>query len=600
MEQIGVIAYLRTQKAKGLHTITKNFPGKSTEILAFFQSVEAVDLAMKSYDIDELCHPVFVRPCPVRPRHGFVESVIATSMAEIREVVRKTLEADSGGEVIITRAIDAEGNFIWTPKLLTVGRGNDGATGGYSTVSLPLVGVVPSSISNIMGLSGVGEGDDPYVEGVVRQEHCSLVQLRAGPKLGEITPNYIPHPVRVTRILKAEGDLLAWEKTIQNLGVTDPDPDNTLGTVVYHPGGSLTDHYTVHARSFGIPVILEGNVTIGDILTPTYVEPKPDLGAVMRGLVVGGSTYKFSHSTRDVHNYSASTSPPLALILTSLHHSSVMGGENGKWIGFGAAMMARLGATALRGEARYLAPYELRAARPQVYAKALNRSLSRQRSGIASLTNLLMFGDFKQSSVGGPKWARCGKALTRLFTAISSFSREPSNAGVSELLRALNEAINQAHNGGWWMNKFGPSDLFNRIQEGDPWAIGYSTTALLNARDMFEKLEQSDVNRYQAAWRKWPETIISPITLKGAAVEVWPGAGLEITLQSRLFGRTAYGPRVLNIPIDWSDVPDMLSDISVLPIEGGVQIIHQKGRSKSTVLWEESITKFEKANRAKL
>jgi hypothetical protein len=60
---------------------------------------------------------------------------------------------------------------------------------------------------------------------------------------------------------------------------------------------------------------------------------------------------------------------------------------------------------------------------------------------------------------GGKEWGKCTAALIELDTAILEMLRWPTHANVLAMTEKLNLAVNQAHNNGWWMNKFTGDDL---------------------------------------------------------------------------------------------------------------------------------------------
>ena len=277
-----------------------------------------------------------------------------------------------------------------------------------------------------------------------------------------------------------------------------------------------------------------------------------------------------------------------------------MGGENGKWLGIASAIMVRLGATALRGEARYINGSSGRPNRSTVYTRVLNRSLSRHRGSVAPLTNILMFGEFHSGAVGGPNWARCGKALARLCTAIGNLASHPGDAEVGELLRALNGAINQAHNGGWWMNKFAAIETFDAIQKGGVYSVLGACPAIMLVKPILEDISgRTDYLEGKISeWSKWPETIISPVPIKSVAVSINPGVGLGLTLTSRL----VRNHRVIRVPLSSRFLvnrPEIIRDIAVFPVEGGIHVVQETKGKPSVLLLEETIDSYEKKGAVK-
>src|ERR1035437_7070023 len=116
----------KTQKAKGIFAIN-HF--KALENLSFMG--KAVEHTWKPIKF-----PCFARPCPKRPRHGFVDSKVVNNPEEAAELIQKTLEIDPDGEVLFAPILDATYSAIWTPGLISIGPGNDGATAGKNSFAL--------------------------------------------------------------------------------------------------------------------------------------------------------------------------------------------------------------------------------------------------------------------------------------------------------------------------------------------------------------------------------------------------------------------------------------------------------------------------------
>ncbi len=463
----------RTQKARGVIVLgakASPFFHYTAELRRILRSVEEVDEVI-SYEPFHF----FARPCPPRPRHGFVESRIVTSKDQLTAVISETLAAEPDGEVMLMTPIEAKFNAIWTPNLLVIGKGNDGATAGKGTISIPLV-VGDGGISGpMLKAARIPDSEWPYVEIVTDAYHTSkLTQLRAGPK-GEIVENFIPSPVTVSEVITVAGqDLIEWEKLLGEKAGQE-------GLVIYHPGGALTDHYSVHARTLNIPLFRTIEPVVGATYAQTAAPTAPDPFAVLKGAVLAE---KLDLNVADRGEL-------VALILTALHNSAAMAGENGKWLGVASVLMMRLGAMALKAEARYFGKQNSggpKISRETVYTRAANYPLSRHRSTLNYLLNLFRYGQWS-GSVGGMNWAACAAALIPLYNALRDLAREQTSEKVSALTLALNRAVNQAHNGGWWLNKFtgGDQKLLDYAAKGDLRATIRSIPAFWEFEVMFAK-----------------------------------------------------------------------------------------------------------------
>src|SRR5882757_8204135 len=150
---------MRTQKARGLLRLAGNFFSHVATPEAVLQCEE--DVVEDGYTDELLIKGLhFARPCPKRPRHGFVDSRVVKSVEELKGVVRETLKEDPEGEVMVMKFIPSRLNVVWTPSMLTVGKGHDGATCGKDTINIPLSGKNPLPPS-LLSEAGIGEGEWP-------------------------------------------------------------------------------------------------------------------------------------------------------------------------------------------------------------------------------------------------------------------------------------------------------------------------------------------------------------------------------------------------------------------------------------------------------
>lgn len=506
---------------------------------------------------------VFVRPCPVRPRHGFVESRTVISAGGLGKVVKETLKADPEGELLLMHPIKATWSAVWTPSLVTFGAGHDGATGGKDTISFPLGGAVPVTLEECYESAGISPlVDDPYVEVVSKGAKTYLTQLRAGPKGGR-GGDYIPSKVKVERVLYPGlfGDnLLAWEEAIKGAGP---------GTVVSHFGGSPIDHFSVHARCEGIPVVFSKSVSEGDELEPTKVVD-PDPLAVLRGLVVAETM------TLGVHQH-----PSTVLMMLGLHHSSAMEGEDAFWIGVGAGLLLRYGSVALRGEVRHLQGSK-KPDRASVYSRALPFTYSRHRASVPRMITAFRYGKFGSSSVGGLKWAQCGYSIYRMFKAMRALALVPNQVSLSRFIQAYNTTLNQAHNNGWWMNKFTDKETFSRVCRGE---VLSTVQAYRSIKEAYHA-DPGDVEGAINRWAQWSNQTLTPPKVKRASVTVGQ-YGMNVGVSSRLLGA-----RHRDLRLDTSKVLRTLTrelggDLVVVPSKTGLRVELTRSHMKPITLYED-------------
>lgn len=475
-----------------------------------------------------LTWPLFARPCPLIPCHGFVESRKVNNWEEVKQVWEETKAADPNGEVILMPLIKASHNAVLVPSLLTVGEGHDGATSGKNTITFPLA-KLEAFPKSVLQAAGIGPEQDPYLE-LVQGSWPLATQLRAGPKLTSPNPDFVPAKMTVEEVIQPAGeDLLDWAKRIQGLAP---------GTVVWHPGGSLTDHYSVHCRESGVPILITFKPTVGQVLEPiTKLDPDPE--AVLKGALAADSV-KW-------------TDLPAAarLMLLSLHNSQAMAGVHGAWIGAATVIMLKLGSLALRGEARHYKRIKLGQHVPDrsaIYRRYQHHSIRFHRAGLRRYANLFKFGEWG-GSFGGLRWATCAFALKPLFDALMELARTPNPVTVSELVKALNVAVNQAHNGGWWLNKFINQQAFVQAQSGSLVQIIDSFRLIYEQGKLLSTADPSVMERKLDKWTKLPPLDMAPPVIQGAEMSIVPNTGaIAIQLKARAFGKGGGYTKQIQVP----------------------------------------------------
>ena len=518
-----------TQKVKG---VIQLLSGGYMGVNVIHPTAVLVPGKTTTAELAALTYPTFARPCPLTPRHGFVDSRVVKTPEELQKVLDETLAADPQGEVMLMPYMESLYNAVWVPSLLTVGKGNDGATVGKDVLTFPLSGQVPSTIQGMLPNAGIDpKTQDPYIEAVYDGRcHANLTQLRAGPKLDGGQLDYIPTSTMVKSIITVDigMDLLKWEELIQL-------NQSTPGVVIHHPGGSPTDHFSVHARTFGIPVCITFKPEVGMKLDPIPT-PTLDPQKVLEGLVVGDRL-----PLREMDDAGA-----VNFLLQALHNSGSLGGDYSWYVGVGAAVMIRFGSVALRGEARHIKSGNGMKNRESVYHAALPHTLQYHRASLPALVNILRYGVF-QGSVGGIKWAQCGQATAKLIDAVGMLAKDPTTETVGHLMRAYNFAVNQAHNGGWWLNKFISGSAFNEIQRGSLQYALQLGPILWPINKVRADLTPTVVKQTQQRWAKWQPIDLSPTTPVEAHIEVSPGiGGLGLKINNRLLKNKH---RILVVPI---------------------------------------------------
>ena len=225
----------QTQKAKGILALRNH---------GFAQFSVQTLKQVRLYPYEALpAYPFFARPCPLVPRHGFVDSRIVNNEKEFHALVAEVVAtAEPVVEIICMPFITPLHSGILTPHALTFGPGHDGATSGAGARTVPAPANVDRFL-NVFGMKAAQEAgitDTPFLEFVATPEALEAVQLRNGPAVG-FGNAYIPQDMTVEHIVKANGeDLLEWEQKMIAL-------KGKSGVVIWHPGGALSTHFAVQA-----------------------------------------------------------------------------------------------------------------------------------------------------------------------------------------------------------------------------------------------------------------------------------------------------------------------------------------------------------------
>ncbi len=431
----------RTQKALGYNKLVQalNGGGSLRIPVPYYVIGEEADIDIVSSTIIHGTIEFFARPCPMRPRHGFVESrgIDKTDKEQIRAIFKEAQAADPQAELLLCPKISATLNAVITPTKVAIGSGNDGATVGKDTVEFPLLGVPFGDIpKELISSSGVKDSDSPYFEAVNSSTgNWYLTQLRAGPKLEGIEHDFIPEDMVVDTIIEASGDLQEWEKQV---------PTIKEGTVVVHMGGTLVSHYGVHCLINGIPIMTSRVPAIGERLIK---EPKGDLRSfdpqeVIKGIAIG-IKLKLDTST---------AVRAINFMLVTTHNAAAMSNGYGVWLGIAAITMMKLGMAAAHGEERHKNEKTKALGRAGVYNISF-KDFFGSRKTLKYVQESFLYGSWG-GGFGGKKWAACTDSIIKLDNSIKILLDNPTQDSVKDIIQDLNQAINQAHNNGWWMNKF--------------------------------------------------------------------------------------------------------------------------------------------------
>src|SRR5438046_5321750 len=215
--------------------------------------------------------PAWGRPCPITPRHGFVDSRRVETRAQLESLWAESVAADPHAELLVMKQIEAVSSAILAPGLLVIGPGNDGATSGHDSLSLPIRADVNYRAGTLIR---AGITDAPYLE-VVVDNHARpyAVQLRDGLACGRDV-DFVPERMDVSNVVvldpdpRKQPDLLTWPTMVANF---------PAGTAVYQLGGSMASHQAMHCRAewekskHCVPILFTRCPKVGETLRPTKI-----------------------------------------------------------------------------------------------------------------------------------------------------------------------------------------------------------------------------------------------------------------------------------------------------------------------------------------
>jgi len=409
----------------------------------------------------------FARPCPITPRHGFVDSRIVTSEEQAKELLEDAKRVDPEAWLATCYYVDSTHSAILVADAghLAISIGNAGATGGEKSLCLP---VVPFNDFENIHLAGIDDQTESiYLEFVhgtltpqsaISSNDTFCTQLRGGPKFPRGNSEFLPKRTKVRKVLVPSDDLLEWEKVVAS-------HKGERGVVAWKPGASISCHAAIHCVAAGIPFLTR--------------EEEPKLGSIVQarksckiskrefdrnfargwnyGIASLGDIAKSSWDPNDCTSaYERLCDQGKAAI--SIIHNAVSLQSSEHWpclFGYATAILGLLGMAACSGEARHLK--KSKGPRHAVHRKILTlpvqKAFSIFRECIPVFSDIFRWG--WGSGYGGIKWL--DSALT-----VSDLMWKACEKDYDGALIAANRVINVAHNGGKLLNKFIPGHEFDK------------------------------------------------------------------------------------------------------------------------------------------
>jgi len=406
-------------------------------------------------------HLAFVRPCPQRPRHGFVDSRPALSWRDVRLVMKETLEADPGGEILVQPMYDAKASAILNPRTgyLSLGKGNDGATSGKQTVDMiiPPEPIFGSDLSHLKTVCDILPEEDPYLEILVPSRNLLqnplVVQARGGPKQSKryVSDLYIPEPMEVKRVDTvdpATTNLLEWESICHDLASEE-------GVLVHLPGGSLVSHIAIHCIINEVPLCTSQQRP----LVGMYFEPQERNTFDLKwSTFIHWYYHTKSWIGQDFMRLGRAASAGVALT-HNLPQLSQMPSYS-RLLAFACSSINLASTLSCWGEARYALSERQKQGKPgrlERWEECIEAPKWIQEKFLEDSSSLFHsskeWEDGENTNVGGMKWARIATTALDLQRAID---RKKETA----VKTSLNALVNANHNGGKGLNKLVDNSTF--------------------------------------------------------------------------------------------------------------------------------------------
>lgn len=497
----------RSQKARGVIALGKShvsrFSNRAAANARVYHNGRFHRGEYSSEAID-ISFPFFARPCPLRPRHGFVDSRPINDMGDWQALLADIAECDEPDCEVLCMPFINDGEFsaVITPGGIALGPGHDGATSGHNSFSIPTNSEGSATASGVVGWwddlarAKYGIENTPYFEIVngmvdgLSGKTNEIVQVRDGPEV-KLSDSHIPKRMTVKNVVEACGDLLEWETIVADL---------PRGTAVYHPGGNMSSHYAVHCAINKVPILCARKPVVGEVLVPDDSAPiLTEEGAAEIALLMPHAYKLVADSLKCVEG-SAKFSDYVKLGIGALHASTAWGSDHHllKLRAVGAAAILLAAPSACLGEMRHW-----RTNGPgrhnQVYvitgkdtddvtiigrstsivkpcpsewiqmggerAAAFTRTADAPIPFIAS--ELLIArdefnGGMWGNQYGGTKWGTCTSVSIDLISAMGSFVSDPTVESWGKVLTKINTIVNTSHNTGSFLNKFVANEDFDQ------------------------------------------------------------------------------------------------------------------------------------------
>lgn len=511
---------MKTQKAKGIIKGLEEFFNTNSHRDRFLNNPDHILIETKD-DIETnfnnwFAHPLpaFARPCPKTPKHGFIESRTINTKEELVALWKEVKKEDQHGEIILGEHFDEVSyNAIYVSSgQLSIGKGNDGATGGKNSINFP---VAPFKFTKTFRKKiGVKETDTIYIEAIKAtreydyESFWHLTQMRGGPSIKGSAVDYVPFATKVKKVIIPSNNLLEWEKTCKKM---------EAGTVVYGNGYTLASHAGVHCIINKIPFITSTKPKVGETLKPVANEtPKLSIKSFRKGVNMGTKLMKdmepakaFYFSVSVLHNWAHLRNSEYADYL----------------LGAASSIYAQLCSAMIFGEQRHCSVCQKDSdySREEVYNKVF-LDIRKNIPKISKIVNCFNLHNW-DDGYGGLPWAICSwhtyalwKTITKVYSSRRKFMKD---ADITQIIGSINNTTNLAHHNGWWFNKFVEKEDMDFLAEE-------AGIAALSVADIYFEIHQN-INKIKAVSNNFVNTtkIKEPFSKDKNGKGVWCVATFE-------------------------------------------------------------------------
>lgn len=435
---------VKTQKAKGILELGHDLPPTCS------RNTHYVVKNLKNFE----CMPwddTLARPCPVKPRPGFVDSRMVSCKEDLIAIQGEIkASGEDKGELLLARFLPAPHSGILTNTSITVGGGIDGATTGKDAFVFPLlepVKVLKKRHIELLWMS---------------YQNCYAVQSRAAPDVS-VRRDHIAGPgLCIYGVISPDGsDLLAWE-----IKVNEAAGNYKKHVVAYLPGHPLTSHFCLHAIMAGINVVTSYQPIKGGYLASGEDDYYPL------------DYYHQKHIQKVILDKGYIDNASLMLAMAILHHWPAIDNsdipERNTLFEFSVGYLIRAGIVACFGEMRHhLDKHKpsycgclnetctycftpsgkkrvgFRPSRDEVYEKT-GKTMEASIKKIPNYVDLFLDRDnWDGGSIGGPKWAEIMQQCAWCLKLVNN------EVSITEVKKSWNILANLVHNNAKWITKFG-------------------------------------------------------------------------------------------------------------------------------------------------